>query len=108
MRAPSAKPRVINWGCAGPLLAYLAVAGGLVAGAIYFDRHSPRAPMPGTKLGAVPSNTLIGELARCQALGPKAENDQGCIEAWAENRRRFLDGAAEPATSTTSQRMHQP
>lgn len=30
------------------------------------------------------------ELRRCQALGEGALQDQSCLDAWAEKRRRFL------------------
>ncbi|GGF11521.1 hypothetical protein GCM10011611_16470 [Aliidongia dinghuensis] len=30
-------------------------------------------------------------LARCQALGPAAEQDADCQATWAENRRRFFN-----------------
>jgi conjugative transfer region protein TrbK len=31
------------------------------------------------------------ELRRCQALGEAALDDQYCLDAWADKRRRFLD-----------------
>jgi conjugative transfer region protein TrbK len=33
---------------------------------------------------------LAKELERCRQLGGKAENDQGCQAAYAENRKRFF------------------
>ncbi len=109
MRGPFKNGRVINWGCVLPLLAYLAVAGGIVAGAIYLDRHSARlAPLVGTKLSVVPSNELLAELARCQALGNHARDDHACIEAWMENRRRFFGGNPEPVSSSKLERMSHP
>lgn len=109
MRAPFKKAGFVNWGCVLPLLAYLAVAGGIVFGAIYLERHSMHAtPGAGTKLGVLPSNELVGELARCQTLGRRAEDDPGCIAAWAENRRRFIGGNAESTSSIKSERMTHP
>ena len=35
-------------------------------------------------------------LQRCQALGEAAVRDTACLDAWAENRRRFL--SADPAS----------
>jgi len=34
-------------------------------------------------------------LRHCQALGEAAIRDPGCLEAWAESRRRFLSGKPE-------------
>lgn len=109
MRGPNKKTRVVNWGCVLPLLAYVAVAGIIVFGAIYLERHSTHpTPAPGTKLGIIPSNALSAELTRCQALGRRAEDDAGCIAAWTENRRRFFGGNPEPASSLKSERMIHP
>jgi conjugative transfer region protein TrbK len=109
MRALFIKLRAINWGCVLPLFAYVAVAGGIVIGAIYLERHSTHpAPAPGTRFGVIPSNELIGELARCQTRGRHAEDDAGCIAAWAENRRRFFGGNSEPVSTSKSERMAHP
>lgn len=99
----------VNWGCVLPLLAYLAVAGGIVFGAIYLERHRTHpAPAAGTKLSVITSSDLIDELARCQTLGRRAENDSGCIAAWTENRRRFFGGNPEPTASIKSERKTHP
>lgn len=109
MRASFKRPRVVNWGCVLPLLAYLAVAGGIVAAAIYLDRHSSHpAPPATTKLSAVPSNELLSELARCQALGSRAQDDGACLEAWMENRRRFFGGHPDPVSTSKPKRMSRP
>jgi conjugative transfer region protein TrbK len=101
--------RFVNWGCVLPLLAYLAAAGMIFFGAIYLERHSTHpAPAAGTKFGVIPSNEIIGELARCQTLGRRAEDDVGCIAAWAENRRRFFGGNSEPVSTSQSERMAHP
>ncbi|WP_227287670.1 putative entry exclusion protein TrbK-alt [Boseongicola sp. H5] len=39
---------------------------------------------------------LRGALQRCQALGEAAVRDTACLDAWAENRRRFL--SPDPAS----------
>lgn len=89
--------RFINWGCVGPLLAYLAVAVGLVAAAIYLERHSTRpTPMPSPSM--VSGRELMRELARCDALGRRAEDDSDCLAAWRENRRRFFGGHSRNAS----------
>jgi conjugative transfer region protein TrbK len=36
------------------------------------------------------SDPLIRELDRCRQLNEKAQNDQGCQTAYAENRKRFF------------------
>ena len=36
------------------------------------------------------SDPLHRELLRCQQLGEAATRDPGCLNAWAESRRRFL------------------
>jgi conjugative transfer region protein TrbK len=108
------KTRLINWGCVGPLLAFLLVAAGLIAGAIYLAHHSARpnsAPPPRALFG----DNLRPELARCQVMGGRAQDDRRCITAWMENRRRFFGGstlplhpATPPAAITESERLSQP
>jgi conjugative transfer region protein TrbK len=81
--------RFINWGCVGPALIYLAVAIGIAAGAItLLRREHHTAPV----LNVIPlqDDALTRQLALCQSLGRKAENDESCTAAWAENRRRFF------------------
>ncbi|MDT8870801.1 putative entry exclusion protein TrbK-alt [Komagataeibacter rhaeticus] len=39
------------------------------------------------------SDPLAAGLARCEALGLRADGDAGCAAIWAENRRRFLGDA---------------
>ena len=82
----------INWGCAGPALIYLSVAMGIVAGAITLAHraHHIGSTTP-TGLSILPDDALTRELVRCQSLGRRAEDDAGCIAAWAENRRRFFN-----------------
>lgn len=36
------------------------------------------------------ADPLRQALRRCQALGAAAADDAACLDAWAENRRRFL------------------
>jgi len=43
---------------------------------------------------ATPDDPLRAELARCRTLTPEdLATDTACRKAWAENRRRFFDGA---------------
>lgn len=91
----------INWGCAGPALIYLGIAIGIIAGAITLERrtHHMRT-VPAAKLSAMSGDTRARELARCQSLGRKAQNDQACIAAWAQNRKRFFGVAPAPGKAT--------
>jgi conjugative transfer region protein TrbK len=102
--------RLINWACAGTLIAYLAIGVAIVASEIYLNRHSTHpAVVPSTKFNVVSGNKqLLRDLARCQALGGRAQDDQACIAAWIENRRRFFGGAPKAASSTQSARMSHP
>jgi conjugative transfer region protein TrbK len=54
---------------------------------------------PGNQKSAAPSplsapdvhdDALRAELTRCQLLGEAGAQDDHCLRAWAENRRRFL------------------
>ncbi len=114
MRAPLVKPRLINWGCVGPLLAFLVVAVGLIAGAIYLARQSTR-PNDNFPPRALFGDSMRSELARCQLLGDRAKDGRRCLAAWMENRRRFFGGgtsqlhpATPPAAITESERRSQP
>ncbi len=101
--------RLINWGCVGPGLAYLAAALGIVVGAISLEQHGARPVSPAAnKLNVVAHRDLMDELARCQALGRRAEDDFRCTEAWLENRKRFFGTAPQPASSSKSERMLHP
>jgi conjugative transfer region protein TrbK len=103
MRRRFTQLRAINWGCVLPVLVYLAVAGALVAGAIYLDRQSTRLPSPANiKLGVGLSDELSRELARCQALGSRAQDDQSCTDAWALNRQRFFGDLNSSPSERTS------
>lgn len=91
MRPRTLKPRLVNWGCVAPALLYLAIAIALVVGAaIVLQRAHHAEPSPASKHQRVSGGTLLRELARCQTLGRKAEDDPHCLAVWAENRRRFF------------------
>jgi len=45
--------------------------------------------------GGTPTADLRAELKRCQSLGEAGAADTNCLEAWMENRRRFLGLGAE-------------
>jgi len=88
--------RIINWGCVGPLLGWLAVVALLIAGAIYLARHDrhiqPASPSP---LHAQSETALSRELLHCQSIGDIARSDRDCLAAWAENRRRFFQSTSQ-------------
>ena len=97
MRPRSRKARYINWGCVGPALLYSAAAIAILVGAITLvHRAHHGAPPPTSTLQRTSGGTLARELARCQALGRKAEDDSRRLAAWAENRRRFFGIATSP------------
>jgi conjugative transfer region protein TrbK len=112
MRAPPNKPRLIHWPGVLRFLVYVVVAFALIAAAALLP-HRARPPVAATRLAA-PSrsvNPLMRELARCQNLGAKAEDDLACLKAWSKNRRHFFDGdindlprvRADKATRSASQ-----
>lgn len=91
MRASFKNAGFINWGCVGPALLTLAAAIAILVGAIMLlQRAHHRASPPASTLQHTSNVTLARELARCQALGRKAEDNSRCLAAWAENRRRFF------------------
>jgi conjugative transfer region protein TrbK len=110
MRAPFTNWRLVNWRYVGPLLAKLAVAVGVVIGAIYLERHNTAAPSGKTGLRMQTGNELARELAHCQSLGQRAEDDHNCLAAWSESRRRFFGGAtpnsAPPSSSRSQSASH--
>lgn len=53
---------------------------------------APAAPSPPT---AERQDPLNAELARCSQAGEVATHDPVCLNAWAENRRRFLGHSRE-------------
>ena len=94
MRAHFINWRLVNWRYVGPLLGELAVAGGVVTGAIYLERHNTKAtPSSKTIELTQTGNELARELAHCQSLGQRAEDNHDCLAVWSENRRRFFGGA---------------
>ncbi len=50
---------------------------------------------------ALVADPLAAEFARCNGLGTAAADDTACRNAWAESRRRFLDGPAHPTKTET-------
>jgi len=95
MRSPIAKRRVINWHFVRPVIGYALTVVAMIVAVFHFIHHSGRVAAPPTNAIQLTSNDgLAHELARCQAIGARAENDPNCITAWAENRRRFFNGGS--------------
>jgi len=42
------------------------------------------------------ADPVTAEIARCQTLGEAGARDQACLDAWAQNRHRFLSAGAHP------------
>ena len=95
MRTPFRKGRFINWHFVGPVIGYVAVAVAIVAAAFHVTHRSePVAVSPTVDFHLTSNDRLARELAHCQTVGARAENDSDCITAWAENRRRFFNDGA--------------
>jgi conjugative transfer region protein TrbK len=58
------------------------------------DRTESSAPMQQSING---QNQLNLELARCSGLGEAGPRDLSCIQAWADNRRRFFRQNLKPS-----------
>ncbi|WP_114389633.1 putative entry exclusion protein TrbK-alt [Notoacmeibacter marinus] len=67
--------------------AFLAVA--VVVAIVELGRQGEEAQASRPVVSAAQEATRT-ELQRCQALGEAALDDQSCLDAWAEKRRRFL------------------
>jgi len=79
-------------------IVFIAVA--VTATAIEMSRDDePAESLTSSRPVAPPSDPLQGELVRCQSLGEAGARDQGCLRAWAESRRRFL----QPGTPSAEQ-----
>jgi conjugative transfer region protein TrbK len=63
------------------------------------DMTSPK-PAPADtgvpSIAAPAADPLRDELSRCQLLGEAGAHDAACLQAWAENRRRFLAPVSTP------------
>ena len=71
-------------------LAYVALAGALLAAAITLnDRRYPATAAWKTEPSAS-ATALDAELARCKAIGAKVANDAVCKALWDANRKRFF------------------
>lgn len=56
------------------------------------DASAPDRPSPAIGIETPRTDPLRESLIRCQGIGEAAIRDPDCLDAWAENRRRFLGG----------------
>ena len=84
---------------------YAFVAAAIAATAFHF-RHDVTGASTPVRVPAVESDPLAPELARCQAIGMAAKDDEACEAAWAKNRRRFF--TYRPADNAPSERPRYP
>ncbi|MBB2158190.1 putative entry exclusion protein TrbK-alt [Gluconacetobacter diazotrophicus] len=84
MRWPRLSPPVVFRLVAGGLVVLILVAAGLHLRHLPRDVGVPDLGPPGSY------DPLAAGLARCQALGMKADGDPACAAIWAENRKRFF------------------
>jgi len=77
------------------VLKFVAITmGGLVVLMAAIELHDAVREERGAPVAATPVDPLRAELARCRTLTPEdLATDTACRAAWAENRRRFFDGA---------------
>ena len=54
------------------------------------DAPAPNRPPPAIGADTPRADPLRDSLVRCQGMGEAATRDPECLDAWAENRRRFL------------------
>ncbi|RFD19521.1 hypothetical protein DY926_11010 [Komagataeibacter melaceti] len=73
------------------------MAAAIFAVAGWHAGHKAAPPLSGVPVGIMTpvrsSDPLAAGLARCEALGLRADGDAGCAAIWAESRRRFLGDA---------------
>jgi conjugative transfer region protein TrbK len=91
--------RLFHWPAIARALAFAAVAAVLISAVIYFARQ-PRAARSAERVSTLQVDALSVALARCQAMGERAENDPACLAAWAKNRQRFFNYS--PAAPTAA------
>lgn len=81
-------------------IAFVAIA--ITVTVIEVRSPRPIAPTAAPAVVAEPTiDPLRAELLRCQSIGEAGANDARCLQAWADNRRRFL-GPGSPAAAASS------
>ena len=72
----------------------------IAATAVQITHGDPKpAASSASSTAAVEDDPLRAALKRCQLLGEAGAHDDGCLRAWAENRRRFLHLSAQARQS---------
>jgi conjugative transfer region protein TrbK len=71
-------------------LAYVALAGALLAAIALNNRQYPTPAASKTEPSTTPG-ALDAELAHCKAIGAKAANDAVCRAVWEANRKRVFE-----------------
>lgn len=80
-------------------IAFVAIA--ITVTVIEVRSPRPIAPPAAPAMVAEPIiDPLRAELLRCQSIGEAGANDARCLQAWADNRRRFL-GPGSPAAASS-------
>jgi conjugative transfer region protein TrbK len=74
----------------GRTIAYLAVAGALLATAVTLDDRPHPAGEAGTGGTSLVVSGRDAEIARCKAIRVDGADDAGCKALWQANRRRFF------------------
>jgi conjugative transfer region protein TrbK len=81
-------------------MAFVVIA--IATTAFHIKRGDPKPAAPASSSASdVHDDPLRTELKRCQLLGEAGAEDDHCLRAWAENRRRFLRLPAPPALPPT-------
>lgn len=75
--------------------AFAAAAISLTAIDMRAERRASPDPVAGTPRART-DDPLLAEMLRCQSIGLAAASDRACLQAWAENRRRFLAPGSLP------------
>src|SRR5205823_10426830 len=83
----------LNYRAVGRLVLFAGIAIAAIVAASWVIRH--RYNLLSREAVAAPASrdSLVEQLARCQAIGTAAPPNQACIAAWRENRRRFFRDA---------------
>ena len=91
--------RFFRWPAIGRVGAIVLAVLIVALAAVFVLREVAKAPVSRVE-APVPADPLAPALARCQAIGTRAEDDPACLAAWAENRARFFTYRPSPVPAT--------